>query len=448
MRRYILPVLVLSLVVVSCGGSDDPPVSPVDTTPPGRINLGLSVTSSSSLTLTWLSPGDDDYTGTAAGYDARYAAGNSVSWDSMTVITGLPTPQAAWFAEEFIVTELAPETAYSFMIRTRDDTGNWSAISERVTATTFCIGDENWSNLGPYLGDVFASVVWNGSLIVGGDEMPVSRWTGSSWQALGQLLPNTGVRAMTVYGGDLVVAGYFSSIGGVAANTIAAYDGTTWRPLGLGLPDEGEDDTPPFVHALLSFEGGLIVGGQDITRAGTAAVRNIARWDGIAWQTMGDPVSSVAGLVEYQGSVIATTGEGVQEWNGSVWSVLGAGALGVQTLAVYNGELIAGGFFPDAGPIRAIARWSGSAWEQFGPEEWEEPEYGPGVTALLARNDELVARGSFQVAGGIAARTLARWDGSTWNAMGCAGIGDYRFLASFEQAVIVRRGGDLLQWTE
>ena len=43
---------------------------------------------------------------------------------------------------------------------------------------------------------------------------------------------NDWVYSSTVYNGDLIVGGNFTSAGGVSADHIARWDGNTWHPLG------------------------------------------------------------------------------------------------------------------------------------------------------------------------------------------------------------------------
>ena len=43
------------------------------------------------------------------------------------------------------------------------------------------------------------------------------------------------VYALTVYNGNLIAGGYFTTAGGTSANYIASWDGTAWSPLGSGM---------------------------------------------------------------------------------------------------------------------------------------------------------------------------------------------------------------------
>lgn len=69
---------------------------------------------------------------------------------------------------------------------------------------------------------------------------------------------------------------------------------------------------------------------------------------------------------------------------------------------------------------------------------------GPRVAALIARGSDVFAGGSFTNIGGVAARGIARWDGTNWSALGDAVGGDIRALA-FGPDGSLYVGGQLLE---
>ncbi|MEZ4651225.1 MAG: fibronectin type III domain-containing protein [Candidatus Eisenbacteria bacterium] len=110
-----------------------------DTTPPGTI-LDLAVASEglTSIGLEWTAPGDDGYTGTATEYDIRYSQSsiNASNWNSAIQVDGEPDPSPAGSNEEFTVTGLTSGTTYFFAIKTKDEVGNFSAVSNSPQGTT------------------------------------------------------------------------------------------------------------------------------------------------------------------------------------------------------------------------------------------------------------------------------------------------------------------------
>lgn len=87
-----------------------------------------------SVTLAWTAPGDDGTVGTAAIYEMRMSPSpiDETSWTNATVVTGAPTPMPAGARQSMVVHGLTYGTPYYFAIKTVDDAGNWSGISNLV----------------------------------------------------------------------------------------------------------------------------------------------------------------------------------------------------------------------------------------------------------------------------------------------------------------------------
>ena len=114
------------------GGFTVVATAPSDTTPPAAItSLAASGATTTSVTLTWTAPGDDDNTGTASSYDIRYSSATitNANWGSASQCSGEPVPQAAGNAQTFTVTGLSPDTTYYFAMKTADEIPNWSGLS-------------------------------------------------------------------------------------------------------------------------------------------------------------------------------------------------------------------------------------------------------------------------------------------------------------------------------
>lgn len=239
-----------------------------------------------------------------------------------------------------------------------------------------------------------------------------------TWSTLGTGM-NDWVYASTVYNGDLIVGGNFTDAGGVSANHIARWDGTNWYPLGLGVNAK--------VWALASFGGSLYVGGQ-FTEAGGIPMLGIALWDGTNWiNDLGDMNDIVTSFAVYNNALIAggyfIEADGlpvnnIAQYKNGHWAALGSGVVGTQgsvmALEVYNNELIAGGFFTSAGGTSAshIAKWNGTTWSALGTG------ISNIVYSLTNYNSALIAGGLFSSAGGIPANNIASWNGSSWSALG------------------------------
>ncbi|MFA6391718.1 MAG: fibronectin type III domain-containing protein [Patescibacteria group bacterium] len=110
-----------------------------------EVQAGFSATSANSVTINWTAPGDDSFSGTAVGYDIRYSTQsiNDSNWTAASVVSDVPAPLTAGSAESFVVMGLAPNTTYYFAIKTVDNEGLWSALSNIASHTTDCV--ESWT---------------------------------------------------------------------------------------------------------------------------------------------------------------------------------------------------------------------------------------------------------------------------------------------------------------
>ncbi len=360
--------------------------------------------------------------------------------------------------------------------------GGWFTVAGRVLANNIAVYDPatgEWSALGSGMSErVYAlAVLPNGDLVAGGSFTTaggvsvnrIARWNGLSWSALGSGVEgqsNTAVYALTVLpNGDLVAGGWFTSAGGVPANRIARWDGSSWSTLGSGMNGT--------VRALTVLPNGDLVAGGLFTSAGGVPANRVARWNGSSWSALGSGVS-MEGLyfadvyalaVLPNGDLVAggnfTTAGGVPanrvaRWNGSSWSALGSGVEGqgqsstnVFALAVLpNGDLVAGGRFTSAGgvPANNIARWNGSLWSAMGSGMYSVGPYSGSVVNALAMlpNGDLVAGGwIWMIVGGMPVNNIVRWNGSSWSALG-SGLNLIRGTPRGVYALNVLPNGDLL----
>src|SRR3989344_2490397 len=111
---------------------------PPDTTAPGYTNLSVTSCETNSCTLSWNASGDDGYIGTATNYDIRYSTSfiNESSWGSAIPLTGEPAPQIAGTLQTFVVSNLTASSTYYFAIKTSDEAGNVSILSNSPQGIT------------------------------------------------------------------------------------------------------------------------------------------------------------------------------------------------------------------------------------------------------------------------------------------------------------------------
>lgn len=279
----------------------------------------------------------------------------------------------------------------------------------------------------------------------GGDDAgSVALWDGATWRGASGASIGFGaggpVRALLADGDSLYVGGSFSSAGGVGANAVARWDGRSWHALGEGIDSRDEPGLLTEVRALARFGEDLVAGGS-FTFAGGAPARHVAAWDGSSWRPLGAGLErpalglGVAALAVHQNRLIAggalagsggTAFENIASWDGAAWRPLGAGLGGgfvtsVNALAVHQGVLLAGGDFSRTGPtpVGRVARWDGAAWSTFAPSAGA---FNGEVRAMLTAGGTLYAAGRFTSIGQTVARRVAEWTGTAWRALG-GGVG-------------------------
>lgn len=177
----------------------------------------------------------------------------------------------------------------------------------------------------------------------------------------------------------------------------------------------------------LAWDGTNLYAGGDFTSAGGVPANYVAKWNGTTWSALGSGVDyRVTSLVWggtnlYVGGGFTTAGgvvaNGIARWNGTAWSALGTGMDGggyVDALAWDGSNLYAGGSFPTAGglTVNYVAKWNGSSWSALGSG------MGNGVRALLWSGTRLYAGGDFTDAGGVPAEHVAQWNGTSWSPLG------------------------------
>ncbi len=293
---------------------------------------------------------------------------------------------------------------------------------------------KTWSPLGTGVNGQVLDIVVKGTDVYAGGNFTIAggvpanhiaKWNGTSWSALGTGV-NGQVSSLAIIGTDVYVGGSFTNAGGITVNNIAKWNGTGWSALGNGF--NGGVNT-------LSVIGGQLYAGGLFTIAGSVGANNVAKWNGTTWTPLSSgtggssggyqavTASGVHGSSLYTGGLFLTAGgvtvNHVGKWNGTSWSSLGTGittvaGMGIGEFASIGSDLYVAGYFNNAGGVSVsnIAKWNGTSWAALGSGvNWN-------IWGMAALGTDIYVSGNFTTAGGNSANHLARWDGASWAAVG------------------------------
>jgi hypothetical protein len=174
-----------------------------------------------------------------------------------------------------------------------------------------------------YAGGAFSNFV-DGS----GDN--ITSWNGTAWASLGTGIRGTSVRALVVANSRLYVGGAFTDAGGVSVGGIAKYAADEgWTAVGSGVGVAGGSAV---IYALAAGPDGTLYAGGSFTSIDGVSASNIAAWNGTSWQALGEGTNEAVwslaigsdGILYAGGYFTAAGGlaaaDRLAAWNGTVWS--------------------------------------------------------------------------------------------------------------------------------
>jgi hypothetical protein len=96
--------------------------------------IARAQTGPDTLTLAWTAPGDDGSVGQATTYDVRLSTSpiTDANFAAASSVPGLPSPAISGTRQKVVVRGLTRGTTYYFALKSTDDAGNVSAISNIV----------------------------------------------------------------------------------------------------------------------------------------------------------------------------------------------------------------------------------------------------------------------------------------------------------------------------
>jgi hypothetical protein len=186
-----------------------------------------------------------------------------------------------------------------------------------------------------------------------------------------------------------------------------------WNSLGQGIETS--------VMTMTVHNGDLYVGGCFDGVSGASNANYLARWDGCSWYGVTSGLDGCVNAMVFVGNDLYLGGNftgHVAKWNGTSLTFLDGINQEVLAIAVNGNNVYAGGYFTNASgqaDADGIARWNGSSWNAM----------GSGITVTLpfleivTTTNDVYVGGDFINAGGVSnADYIARWDGSNWYALG------------------------------
>jgi trimeric autotransporter adhesin len=268
---------------------------------------------------------------------------------------------------------------------------------------------DNDGNVGHPSGAIYSMEISGDDLYIGGQSWGADtsrlqcirkyNFTTQEWSALDKGIhgANTTVRSIVADGnGSIYVGGHFPKVnndntptgtGGLDANHIAKWDGTSWSTLGTGMTELVDNNSTysglPWVKTLCYDQANqLLYAGGGFLKANGTNARNIAKWDGTTWSGMAGGFEKevyaiqkngnnlyIGGQFLYDFNSLNTNNRHVSNWNGTEWTPLGTGVgqdsftQAVLTISAAGNNVFFGGTFYDVatytgpGGIRRFAHW-------------------------------------------------------------------------------------------
>ena len=373
---------------------------------------------------------------TAGGLSSPYAAKwDGTSWTSMG--TGLDGQVDGMYysgGKLYLVGTFSPKFAKWNGSFSYEPALNPDVITSGLSVTSVCV---NGTDI--YIGGYFSSV---GGVAVNN----IAKWNGTAWQALGSGVIGTAnpvpVQALAHDGTFLYAGGYFTNAGGSSISYLAKWDGSSWSSAGGVLNGAVRD---------IELVDGRLFACGTFTTAGGTTVNYIAANTGGTWSALGTGLGSICYAISLDGENLYATGDFtsaggspanyVAMWNGTSWSALGTGLSNSgREIKFHNGKLYISGLFTAAGGIAAnrAAFWNGSSWSGMATGL---PAYAETIEAY---GTDIYFGGSFTTAGNVNAAYIAKWNGSDWTSLGSGTDGVVRALAVQSSTGSMIYGGDFL----
>ena len=300
----------------------------------------------------------------------------------------------------------------------------------------------------------------------------IGSWDGNSWQQLATGISGGIIRSMEWYDSSLYISGYFVYAGNQLANNVARWDGQAWHAVGSGANNY-------YVYLTLLEDTLYAYGNFTVFNGDTTS---LVKLNGTTWQPLtNDTLNLVQALTKKNDTLFAITYQLINSyyrnvshiqagvWTGLVHNI-GFGsnqilfsfhdtlfystsqngydelriycisdttpilsALSImgqhtyyepQSVKIYGNSVYVTGFFNNLNNTfsTGLARYDGTAWTApffVSLPYYDAWYYGWGRNLMYdSTTNELLVSGKFYFAGDTLSPSVAKWDGSSWHAMG------------------------------
>ncbi len=136
------------VVLYGCMLADEGSPAPI-------TDLRTTVISDQSIKILWSATGDDAKIGSAKAYEIRYSTmpiKNMKDFNKATISTQKIVPAYSGTMQSKLVRGLATETEYYFAIQAIDEEGNYSGLSNIISATTLALQSKNIITMDKFIG--------------------------------------------------------------------------------------------------------------------------------------------------------------------------------------------------------------------------------------------------------------------------------------------------------
>jgi hypothetical protein len=307
----------------------------------------------------------------------------------------------------------------------------------------------NWSGYSAAVIDDSLYIACDNYDLPGGTDVAIYDPYRHTWSPLGRNIDYGRIQGITKFRDRIVIGGDFTMSG---ITYLAQWNGNVWQRL---TTSEGYGRRGEIVQLAISNHDVYAI--ADTDRISTTSSYGLVRWDGVQWQK-----ELVAGRIDAiasdsDGSYLGVSTPLSKNFRDVIWShntstrYLGLNVSGsITTILPDSNNLYVAGSFNRLADSTDIAKYGLAHWDRL-RDEWtfldsrinRSSGQGAEVRAVATFRNNIVVGGSFDSINGIAARNVARWDGTRWHSIG-EGFSSRVLSLAFTPNGVLYAGGEFL----